>query len=116
MSELVTVTLKMMAELRDRLKARAAADGTSVSALLIEGVSAPSGDGQRLAELEAEVKRLRALSVDRSIQAVGPKRAVNQIGRHAAGPILEPTLNVRGTAKPFFRPGTTGEKAKKSGR
>jgi hypothetical protein len=39
MSELVTVTLKMTTELRDRLKARAAAEQTSVSALLIDGVS-----------------------------------------------------------------------------
>lgn len=37
MSDLVTVTLKMSAGLRDRLKERATAEGSSVSALLIAG-------------------------------------------------------------------------------
>ena len=76
MSELVTVTLKMSAELRDRLKARATAENTSVSALLIAGV---------ICDRPKPVKRLAR-------------------GQHPSGPVLASAVpEVEGLCKPFFR-------------
>lgn len=71
----------------------------------------------RIPALEAEVKRLRALSVDRSMAGVPTKRvdavASKTIGHHANGPTFEPKLNVSGEAQPRFRTGSTAEKLAK---
>lgn len=45
--------------------------------------------------------------------AKGP--TAKPIGHHQSGPVLPPTLNVRGEAKPMFRAGSEAEKALKSG-
>lgn len=96
-------------ELFERLKVRAAAEGVSVSALLIAGVSGPavsSGDGPRLAELVAEAAALqddcarlkRELAAARSKPASNgeaerahprPVSAVNLKAHHQSGPVLE---------------------------
>ena len=61
MSELVTVTLKMTTELRDRLKARATAEGASVSALLIAGAGGLLDGWPGVAETyQATTQRLEA--------------------------------------------------------
>lgn len=67
MSELVTVTLKMPIELRERLKAQAAAEGSSVSALLIAGVEGMPAFGATgdTAALEAALVRVADLTADR---------------------------------------------------
>lgn len=61
---------------------------------------------ERAEKAEAEVKRVRALSVDRTIQAVASKA----IGRHASGPMIEPTgLAVAGMARGFNLRGKAGK-------
>ena len=127
MSELVTVTLKMTTELRDRLKARATAEGTSVSALLIDGVSGAFKPAPRVAELEATVKEMETtierLTVDRNqwrdrakaivsvtSNAEGRRlaRANDPMGRspHQSGPLMASAVpdGLTDEVKPNFRP------------
>jgi hypothetical protein len=101
---------------------------------LRDGVTGPGPDQRPVvlqglvAQLEAENARLtteRDQWRDRAKAIVDAKAGVpvprvdavatKTIGHHAAGPILEPRLNVQGTARPFFRPGTNADKAAKSG-
>lgn len=122
------ISLKLPIELHERLKAEAEAAGTTVTALLIEGVSGSTEPDPRVAELEATLAtvtkerdewRNRAKAIVDAKAGVPVPRvdavATKTIGHHAAGPILEPRLNVQGTARPFFRPGTNADKAAKSG-
>lgn len=74
----------------------------------------------RIPALEAEIKRLRALSVDRAMQAVAKGRTAGQstaIGRHpnGSGPTFEPKLSFTDTTTvtPRFRAGSTAEKLAK---
>lgn len=112
MSELVTVTLKMSLELRERLKARAVADDASVSALLILGAEVVLGDAEpsgfveemqdkltaalrraeaaeiRVSELVIRVERLES---GREVKAPLANRSAASVGRHWAslGPVRE---------------------------
>jgi hypothetical protein len=120
MSELVTVTLKMSAELRDRLKARAAEDDGSVSALLVAGAELvlvgsviPGPDVSssdqaaalsEIASLQKDVSRLKREFANKvgvpvpRVDAVATKT----IGHHAAGPVYEPVpRNLSGEAVAF---------------
>ena len=68
----------------------------------------------QIADLTAEVGRLRALSNRTTVDAVATKRI--PVGQHAAGPVLQPTgLRVSGVVTPRFRPGTNADKATRSG-
>ena len=73
----------------------------------------PVDPNPRIAELEAEVARLREDSENwRAIKRATLKR----VGHHPAGPVYEPKLSVQGTTtRTNFRPGTNADKAAKSG-
>jgi hypothetical protein len=123
------ISLKLSVELLDRLKAKAEADGTTVTALLIEGVSGSTKPDPRVAELEAALAtmtkdrdRWRQMAHEPMPEMITgvPMPTSNAEARrlatqHPSGPVYEPRLSVSGTAKPFFRPGTTADKATKSG-
>lgn len=127
MSELVTVTLKMPTDLRDRLKARATEAGTSVSALLIDGVTLDAQPDLQaeIVRLQAEVARLtaerdqwrdKAKAIVGAVQHHERVKAVSTTritGSHPSGPVYEPKLSVSGTAQPMFRRGSNAEKALK---
>ena len=104
MSELVTVTLKMTTELRDRLKARAAEAGTSVTALLIDGVTTDAQPDllAQIAKLTTERDQWR----DKAKAIVGAADATKRVplrSSHPSGPIYEPTTSVQGMAQPMFK-------------
>lgn len=60
-----------------------------------------AGPDPRVAELQAEVARLRALSVKSTIDAVATKRV--QRSEHQSGPIYEPRLTVSGHTTSMFK-------------
>lgn len=116
MSELVTISLKMPSELRDRLKDRATGEGATTSALVLRAVQVMlEGDGDakvhepdpRVAELETALAGQKALTAkwQKAAQAVvvKPIAVANVVGRHPSGPVYEPKLSVSGTAQPIFR-------------
>ena len=81
MSELVTISLKMPSELRDRLKDRATGEGATTSALVLRAVQVMlEGDGDakvhepdpRVAELETALAGQKALTAkwQKAAQAV----------------------------------------------
>lgn len=107
MPELVTISLKITPELRDGLKERAAKEGKSVSALVLEGVYLLIDD--RIAVLEREIALCNAKIAEAAL-AARPGLSNTIVGRHASGPMLPPTLAVRGEARPVPK------KAQKSGR
>ena len=86
-----------------------AAQPYSQSELVVRALRAlrdgpPAGaalDGHLVPELQSRVT-----------DAVATKRV--PIDHHPAGPVLPPTINVRGEASPFFRPGTNADKATKA--
>lgn len=120
------ISLKLPIELLERLRARATTEGTSVSAILIEGVAGNDGATVRVAELQATVKEMETaierLTVDRdqwrdrakAIVSAGKEPAnaasTKATGHRATGPALEPRLNVQGAAKPMFKAGSEAEK------
>lgn len=114
------VAARMPVDLAEWIETQGKAGDVIVRAVraLKDGPAPASFDAQlgpelqaEVASLQAEVKRLRALSVDTVKQAVA-----KPIAQHAAGPVLPATgLKVRGEARPMFRPGTNADKAAKSG-
>ncbi len=68
------ISLKLPTELLDRLKAKAEASGTTVTALLIDGVTGDAKRDPRVAELEAALVAQKALTAkwQKAAQSVMP--------------------------------------------
>ena len=123
MSELVAVGLKISPELRDRLKARAVEDETSVSALLSRGAEVVLGDAevsgvagelnQQLTDalLRAEIAEARIAELVNTVERLESGResrrvavpAVDRKTHHPAGPVRSSAVpvNVSGQAVGF---------------
>jgi len=91
------ISLKLPIELHERLKAEAEAAGTTVTALLIEGVSGAAKPDPRVAELEAALAtmtkdrdqwrdRAKAI-VDAKQQPTSNAESRRLARQHAAGPV-----------------------------
>lgn len=83
------ISLKLPTDLLERLRARATAEGTSVSAILIDGAAASDGALVRVAELEAKVASLtealaKARKVAQSLMPMADRKPERGDGKMVA--------------------------------
>jgi hypothetical protein len=107
MTQTKLYSFKLPIDLIDAVKAKAGkVSMTDVVTVALSDYVAGGSAGApdpRVPELQAEVQRLRALSVKTTIDAVATKRAP-QHSHHQSGPIYEPTgLKVQGNAPSMFK-------------
>ena len=102
---MASITVRLPDDLHEWLTAQSGKQSETVlRALRALRDGPPAGaalDGHLVPELQSRVT-----------DAVATKRV--PIDHHPAGPVLPPTINVRGEASPFFRPGTNADKATKA--